>query len=108
MRALRSFVILEKLPEENKTEGGLVVPGKKDKFLRAKVVSRGPGERIHCQGYYYDRIGFEVGDTVLVMDIRPLELREGGKEYWVVHDDDVVAVLERGKDGPDTPPSTAG
>ena len=70
---------------ETKTASGLFLPdGAKEKSLVAQVVAVGK-----------DVKEVKVGDRIVYKEYAPTELKSGGKEYLIVKEEDVLAVLAK-------------
>jgi chaperonin GroES len=90
IRPLDDRVLVEPLEAEEKTAGGILLPDTaKEKPQRGKVVAVGPGKlRDSC-----DRtaLSVKVGDEVLFGRYAGSEVKEGGKEYKVMRESDILA-----------------
>ncbi|WP_161879026.1 co-chaperone GroES [Alkalibacterium sp. MB6] len=92
LKPLGNRVLLEVKKEEEKTASGLVLPDSaKEKPQTATVVAVGEG-RVLDNG---QRAAMEVsvGDTVVFEKYAGSELKYDGKEYLVVKDTDIVAIM---------------
>ena len=92
LKPLGNRVLLEVKKEEEKTASGLVLPDSaKAKPQTATVVAVGEG-RVLDNG---QRAAMEVsvGDTVVFEKYAGSELKYDGKEYLVVKDTDIVAIM---------------
>lgn len=94
IKPLRDQVILEPITEEEKTKGGIILPdtAEKEKPEQGKVIAVGPG-RITRDGKTIP-LSIKVGDKVLFTKYGPTEVQIGNKEYLVVKEEDILAVLE--------------
>jgi chaperonin GroES len=94
LRPLGNKVILEAVSKEEKTKSGIIIPDTvdKEKPEQAKVLAVGPG-KINKDGSRA-KIDVKVGDTVLFSKYSPTEIKLDGKEYLVVSDEDIMAVVE--------------
>jgi chaperonin GroES len=90
IRPLDDRVLVEPLEAEEKTAGGILLPDTaKEKPQRGKVVAAGPG-KLRDSG---DRtaLSVKVGDEVLFGRYAGSEVKEGGKEYKVMRESDILA-----------------
>ena len=78
---------------EDKKKGGIILPDtvEKDRSEKGKVIAVGPGKRDELG----KRISLDVkkGDIVLFTKYSPNEVKVDGKEYLVIKEDDVLAIL---------------
>ncbi|HHI79988.1 MAG TPA: co-chaperone GroES [Planctomycetes bacterium] len=85
-------VLIERVAAENKTKGGLVLPDTaKEKPREGIVVATGKG-RLLDNG---ERQPFSIqkGDHVLFSSYAGTEIKVDGKEYLVMGEDEVLAVI---------------
>ena len=90
IRPLDDRVLVEPLEAEEKTTGGILLPDTaKEKPQRGKVIAAGPG-RLRDSG---DRtpLSVKIGDEVLFGRYAGNEIKEGGKEYKVMRESDILA-----------------
>jgi chaperonin GroES len=89
---LNDKIVVERLEAEEKTAGGIVLPDSaKEKPRQGKVLSLGEGKRLENG----QRAAFQVkvGDRVLFSSYSGHEITVEGKEYLIMTEDDVLAVL---------------
>lgn len=87
VKPLSDRVLVEPNPAEEKTAGGLYIPDTaKEKPLAGKVVAVGPGT---------SEIKMEVktGDKVLYGKYAGTEITIEGKEYLIMRQSDILAVI---------------
>ena len=92
IQPLDDRIVIEVLEAEEKTAGGIVLPDTaKEKPQRGKVVAVGPG-KLRDSG---DRtaLSVKVGDEVLFGRYAGSEVKEGGKEYKVMRESDILAKI---------------
>jgi len=86
--------ILVEALEEEITASGIIIPdtASKEKPQKGKVIAVGPGK----VGDDNERIPLEVkeGDTVLFTKYGPTEVKVDGKEYLVLNESDVLAIIK--------------
>ena len=86
-------VVVERLPEERKTAGGIVIPDNAtEKPIQGKVVSIGKGKRL--ENGDFGALLVKVGDVILFGKYSGTEVKVDGKEYLVMREDDVMAIIE--------------
>ena len=87
IKPLADRVLIQPAPAEEKTVGGIIIPDTaKEKPLKGEVVAVG-------QGTKDEEMILKVGDTVLYGKYGGTALEFEGKEYLVMRQSDVVAVL---------------
>lgn len=94
IKPLADRVVLEPVSQEETTKAGIILPGtvEKEKPEQGRVVAVGPG-RLLKDG---KRAALEVkvGNKVLFARYSPTEVKVEKKEYLVVKEEDILAVLE--------------
>ena len=85
-------IIREEQGSEEKTAGGVIVPGTADNLIRAVVVAVGPGG-ITSDGKRVP-LDISVGDHVRVQPGEGSLFMHGGQQLAIVPDHAVVAVLQ--------------
>lgn len=87
-------MVLKQISAEETTKAGIILPdtAEKEKPEQGKVVAVGPG-RLLKDG---TRAKMEIkkGDKVLFSRYSPTEVKIDGKEYLVVKEEDILAILE--------------
>ncbi len=94
IRPLHDRIVVQRVPEEQKTSGGLFIPDSaKEKPARAMVIAVGEGKR-DDKG---ERIALDVkpDDEVLFGKYAGTELKLDGEECIVLKEDEVLAVIEK-------------
>lgn len=92
LRPLGDRLLVKHLEESEVKKGGIIIPDTaKEKPMQAEVVAVGAGKIDECG----KRIPLEVkkGDKVLVGKYAGTDVKLGDKEYLVVREEDVLAVL---------------
>ena len=93
VRPLHDRVIVQRLEEEEKTKGGIIIPDTaKEKPIEGKIIAVGGG-KIKKDG---TKVPLEVkkGDRVLYAKYGGTEVKIDGEEYLIMKDDDILAVVE--------------
>ena len=99
LRPMNDRLILQVLEDEDLTPGGLHLPvGSKEKPQQGKVLAVGPGawHGLTRESNQEVRIpmGVSPGDTVVFGRYSGTDIVVDGKEYLVMHINDIIAVLE--------------
>lgn len=94
IKPLSNNVIIEQLKEEEKTKGGILLPqsAEKERPQQGKVISVGPG-RTNNQGKIIP-MNVKKGDIVLFSKYSPQEIKVEDKEYLVLKEEDILAIIE--------------
>ncbi|RJR26939.1 co-chaperone GroES [candidate division WWE3 bacterium] len=93
VRPLSDYILIEPLEKETTLPSGIVIPDTaKEKPQEGKVVSVGPGRR-DDDG---DRVPMEIkaGDIIMYKKWGGTEIKVEGKEYLLVKEEDILAVIE--------------
>ncbi len=92
-RPLHNRLIVQRLEEEEKTAGGIIIPDTaKEKPSQGKVIAAGPGKRDDKGNLI--ALDVAVGDRILFSKYSGSEVTLSGDEYLIISEDDVLAVLE--------------
>jgi chaperonin GroES len=93
LKPLGDRIIVEQSEAEEKTAGGIVLPdAAKEKPQRGKVVAAGPGKLL--DNGKRGSLSLKVGDEVFYGKYAGSDVEVGGKEYVVLRESDVLAVIE--------------
>jgi len=93
VRPLDDRILVMPIEESEKTTGGIVLPDTaKEKPIKGRVEAVGPGKLLDSG----DRapLAVKVGDVVLFGKYGGSEIKVEGKEYKILREDDVLAVVE--------------
>jgi chaperonin GroES len=94
IRPLADKVIVERIEAENKTAGGIVLPDSaKEKPQRGKVISAGVGKLLEDGSR--SKMQVKKGDEVLFTSYAGTEVKLDGKEYLIMDESDIMAVIEK-------------
>jgi chaperonin GroES len=94
IRPLADKVLVERLEAETKTAGGIVLPDSaKEKPQRGKIVNVGEG-KILDDGTRR-KMQVKKGDAVLFTSYAGTEVKIGDKEYLIMDESDIMAVIEK-------------
>ena len=87
VQPLADRVLVEAAAAEEKTSGGIIIPDTaKEKPQRGKVVAVGTGKKD-------EPITVKVGDSVLYGKYAGTEITIEGKEYLIMRESDIFAIL---------------
>jgi len=85
-------LLVERLESETKTPGGIIIPDNaKEKPMRGKVVSAGPGRK-NDKGDII-AMSIKVGDVVIFAKWSGTEIKINEKELLVMKESDVLAIM---------------
>ncbi len=87
IKPLADRVLLEPIAAETQTASGIFIPDTaKEKPQKGTVVAVGNGTMEHA-------MTVKVGDTVLYGKYAGTELKLGGKDYLIMREDDILAII---------------
>jgi len=92
LRPLQDRILVQRVEEETKTKGGIIIPDTaKEKPAEGKVVAVGNGK----VGEDGKRTALEVkkGDRILFGKYSGTEVKIEGEEYLIMREDDVLGVI---------------
>ena len=93
IRPLHDRLIVRRLDEEQKTKGGIIIPDSaKEKPQEGEVLAVGNGKILD----YGKKVPLDVkvGDKILFSKYSGNEIKIDGKEYLILREDDVQAIVE--------------
>ncbi len=94
LKPLNNYVLLERMEEETKTAGGIIIPDNaKEKPSRGRVIAVGDGEISH---------GVRVPMTVKTGDVVMFakwassanEVKIDGRDYVIIKESDILGILK--------------
>ena len=93
IRPLGDKVLVQRTEAETKTAGGIVLPDTaKEKPQRGKVISVGEGKTLDDGSKQQMQV--KKGDMVLFTSYAGSEIKIEGKEYLIMSESDIMAVIE--------------
>ncbi len=93
LRPLGDRIVVEPLEAEEKTKGGIILPDTaKEKPQEGKVVAAGKG-KLDEDGKPMP-MEVKVGDKILYGKYAGTEITVDGKEYMILREEDVLAVVD--------------
>lgn len=88
LKPLGTRVVIKKSEAEEKTAGGLILASSaKEQPQVAEVVAVGPGTKD-------EPMEIKVGDKVIFSKYGGADVKYQGEEYTIMHQDDILAVIE--------------
>jgi chaperonin GroES len=92
-RPLHDRVLVQRLDEEEKTSGGIIIPDTaKEKPSQGKVIAVGPGAR--DENGARQPMDVQVGDRILFGKWSGTEVKVDGEEYLIMKESDIMGVIE--------------
>jgi chaperonin GroES len=92
VKPLADRVLVEALEAAEKTAGGLYVPDTaKEKPQKGRIIAAGPGKA--ADNGVIVKLEVKVGDTVLYGKYSGTEVSVDGKDYLIMRESDVLAVI---------------
>ena len=93
-KPLNNYVLLERLPEENKTAGGIIIPDTaKEKPVRGRVIAVGDGE---IQNGNRISMTVAIGDIVMFAKWASSlnEVKIDGNDFILIKETDILGILK--------------
>ncbi len=92
-KPLHDRVLVKRLPSEEKTAGGIIIPDSvQEKPQQGEVVAAGSGAR-RPDGNI-DPLGVKAGDKILFGKYAGTEVKMDGVEYLIMKEADILGVLD--------------
>ena len=94
LKPLHNYVLLERIEEETKTAGGIIIPDTaKEKPSRGHVIATGDGA---FDGDERIPMSVKAGDTVLFAKwaASANEVKIDGKDYILIKETDILGILK--------------
>lgn len=93
IKPLSDHIFVETFNEEKTTKSGIFIPASdEEKPMMGKVVAIGPGKTTD-EGKLIP-LNVRVGDKVLFTKYTPNEVKIDEREYLVIREDDVLAIID--------------
>jgi len=93
LKPLADHVVVKPLEETDKTAGGIIIPDTaKEKPTKGQVVAVGSG-RVLGNGRVVPP-AVKVGDRVIYGKYGGNEVKDGGQEYRIVQESEILAVID--------------
>jgi chaperonin GroES len=93
IRPLNDRLLVQRLEEEAKTAGGIIIPDSaKEKPAEGKVIAVGPGKTNDAG----ERVELQVkeGDVILFSKYGGTDVKLDGEDYLIMREDDVLGIVE--------------
>ena len=95
-RPLHDRVLLKRVEEKEEAKGGIIIPDTaQEKPMEGEVISVGPG-KIMADGKR-SPMDVKAGDRVLFGKYAGAEIKIDDKEYIIMREEEILAVLVKGK-----------
>ncbi len=93
IRPLQDRVIVKRLPEEEKTKGGIIIPDSaKEKPQQGEVIAVGKG-KVADDGKLI-KLDVKKGDRILFSKYGGTEVKIEGEEHLIMREDDILGIIE--------------
>lgn len=93
IKPLADKVLVERTKAEEKTAGGIVLPeSAKEKPQKGTITAAGPGKTLEDGSIA--KMSVKKGDKVLFTSYAGTEFKLDGKEYLIMEESDIMAVIE--------------
>lgn len=94
IRPLHDRVLVERLSEEEKTKGGIIIPDTaKEKPIQGKVIAVGKGKK--TEDGKLIPLDVKEGDLILFSKYSGNEIKIEGKEYLIMQESEVLGIIEK-------------
>lgn len=93
LRPLQDRIIVQRVEEESKTKGGIIIPDSaKEKPAEGVVISVGKG-KVADDGKLIP-MEVKTGNRILFGKYSGTEVKVEGEEYLIMREDDVLGIIE--------------
>jgi len=93
IRPLSDRILIERVEEENKTKGGIIIPDTaKEKPMQGKVIAVGKGKVTENGKVIAPDVN--KGARILFSKYAGTEVKIDGKEYLIMREDDILGIIE--------------
>jgi len=93
IRPLHDRVIVQRVKEEEKTKGGIIIPDSaKEKPIEGKIIAVGNGKILDDGSVR--KLEVKKGDRVLFGKYSGTEVKIDGEEHLIMREDDILGVVE--------------
>jgi chaperonin GroES len=94
IRPLQDRVIVQRIEEEEKTKGGLIIPDTaKEKPQEGKIIAVGKG-KLNEDGKIIP-LDVKVNDRVLFGKYSGTEINIDGEEHLIMREEDILGIIEK-------------
>ena len=93
VRPLGDRLLVQPIEEKEVTASGIILPDTaKEKPEQGKVMAAGPGKML--ENGSIAPMGVKVGEVVLFKKYSPDEVKVDGKEFYILKEEDILAVID--------------
>ncbi len=93
IRPLQDRVIVERIEEEERTKGGIIIPDTaKEKPQEGKIIAVGKG-KVSDDGKVLP-LSVKAGDKILFGKYSGTEIKLNGNEYLIMREEDILGIVE--------------
>jgi chaperonin GroES len=93
IRPLQDRILVQRVDEEEKTKGGIIIPDTaKEKPQEGKVIAVGKGKVL--EDGKLRALDVKKGDRILFSKYSGTEIQIEGEEHLIIREDDVLGVIE--------------
>ena len=93
LRPLHDRVIVERVEEEEKTTGGIIIPDTaKEKPQQGKVIAVGKGKIL--ENGKVSPLTVKKGDRILCGKYAGTDIKIEGEEHLIMREDDILAIIK--------------
>lgn len=93
IRPLQDRVIVERIEEEERTKGGIIIPDTaKEKPQEGKIIAVGKG-KVNDDGKLLP-LSVKAGDKILFGKYSGTEVKLNGNEYLIMREEDILGIIE--------------
>ena len=94
LKPISDYIVVEAQKQENKTKSGIVLPEtvEKERPQQGKVIATGPGKMLENGERAKTQV--KEGDKVLFSKYGPTDVKVDGKEYLMIKEDDILAIIK--------------
>jgi len=93
IRPLHDRILVKRLKEEEKTKGGIIIPGTaQEKPSEGKVIAVGAGKILESGDVR--KLDVKAGDRILFGKYSGTEVKIEGEEHLILREEDVLGVIE--------------
>jgi chaperonin GroES len=94
IRPLQDRVLIQRVQEEERTKGGIIIPDTaKEKPIEGEVVAVGSG-KVQEDGTVR-KLDVKTGDRVLFGKFAGTEIKLDGEEHLILREDDIMGVVAK-------------
>ena len=94
LKPLHDRVLVERVDQEDKTKGGIIIPGTaQEKPMEGKVLAAGSGAR--NENGQVVALDVKKGDRILFGKWSGTEVKIDGKELLIMKESDIMGIIEK-------------